>query len=127
MTSTALTLEMVLPPSIAGVTDAELDVIRSLVATWHKKYRRNVLRSTYYDAKMPLKPTGNIPPEAYARIRAVVGWPAKSVTALAQRTVFDGFVAPGQASDPFGFGPLRSEERRVGRAGRAVCWSCCTY
>lgn len=89
-----------LPRYMTNVTDAELDTIRSLVATWREKYRRNVLRASYYDGKMPLKPTGNIPAEAFHRIRAVLGWPEKAVSALAERTVFDGFVVPGQEQDP---------------------------
>lgn len=90
-----------LPRFMTNVTDAELDVIRSLVKTWREKYARNLVRSTYYDGKMALKPTGNIPPEAFRRIRAVLGWPEKAVSGLAERTVFDGFVTPGQDQDPF--------------------------
>lgn len=90
-----------LPRFMVNVTDGELDVIRSLVKTWHEKQRRNLLRSVYYDGKMPLKHTGNIPPEAFRRIKAVLGWPQKAVSGLAARTVFDGFVTPDAARDPF--------------------------
>lgn len=100
-----------LPRIMTNVTDAELDTIRQLVATWRAKYTRNVLRSTYYDGKMPLKPTGNIPPEAFARIRAVLGWPEKAVTALTQRQVFDGFVAAGQEEDPFALNEILDDNR----------------
>ena len=86
---------------MTNVSEAELDTIRALVAVWRQKYPRNLLRSTYYDGKMPLKPTGNIPPEAFRRIRAVLGWPEKAVGGLAERTVFDGFVTSGQDQDPF--------------------------
>jgi hypothetical protein len=90
-----------LPRIMVNVTELELDTIRTLIATWQAKYPRNLLRSTYYDGKMPVKPTGNIPPEAFARIRAVLGWPEKTVSGLAQREIFDGFVSPGQDQDPF--------------------------
>ncbi|MCG7284973.1 phage portal protein [Cellulomonas sp. ACRRI] len=96
---------------MTNVTAAELDTIRSLVATWRAKQPRNLLRSTYYDGKMPLKPTGNIPPEAFHRIKAVLGWPEKSVSGLAERTVFDGYVSPGQTQDPFGLTPLLEANR----------------
>lgn len=96
---------------MTNVTDAELDVIRRLVAKWHAKYPRNVLRSTYYDGKMPLRPTGNIPPEAFARIRAVLGWPEKAVSGLAQRQIFDGFVVPGQEQDPFELTDILDQNR----------------
>lgn len=90
-----------LPRIMTNIDAAELDVVRRLFATWQQKYPGNVVRSTYYDAKMPFKPTGNIPQEASARIRAVLDWPEKSVTGLAERNVFDGFVAPGSGQDPF--------------------------
>lgn len=90
-----------LPRFMTNVDDDELDTIRSLVAVWRKKYQRNLIRSTYYDGKMPLKPTGNVPAEAARRIRAVLGWPEKAVSGLAERTIFDGFVTPGQDQDPF--------------------------
>ncbi|NKY08935.1 phage portal protein [Cellulomonas hominis] len=95
-----------LPRFMTNVTDAELDTIRSLVATWRAKQPRNLLRSVYYDGKMPLKPTGNIPAEAFRRIKAVLGWPEKAVGGLADRTVFDGFVSPGQQQDPFGLSEM---------------------
>jgi len=104
-------LDEFLPRVMTNVTDAELGVIRALVAKWREKYPRNLLRSTYFDGKMPLKPTGNIPAEAHSRIKAVLGWPAKSVTALAHRTVFDGFVTPGQDQDPFDLAALLDANR----------------
>lgn len=96
---------------MTNVSDAELDVIRSLVATWRAKYGRNLIRSTYYDGKMPMKPTGNIPPEAFRRIKAVLGWPEKAVSGLAERTIFDGFVTPGQDQDPFGLSDVLDANR----------------
>lgn len=99
MTAVAIIDE--LPRAIAGVSDDDLRVIQKLAATWRAKLSRNQLRSVYYDGKMSLQPTGNIPAEAMQRIRAVLGWPAKSVQALAQRTVFDGFVVPSTVQDPF--------------------------
>jgi len=86
---------------MSNVTDAELDVVRALVARWREKQPRNMLRSVYYDGKMPLKPSGNIPAEAMARIRAVLDWPEKAVSALAERSIFEGFVSPGDDQDPF--------------------------
>lgn len=90
-----------LPAIVSGISDAELDTIRSLFDVWDKKRRRNLLRSVYFDGKMPLKPTGNIPAEAMRRITAVLDWPEKAVTTLAERSIFEGFVAPGGGDDPF--------------------------
>lgn len=90
------------PQNVAGVSDAELDTIRGLFQVWADKHQRNMLRSAYFDGKMPLKPTGNIPVESMQKIRAVLDWPEKAVTALAERSVFEGFVSPGGEQDPFG-------------------------
>jgi len=99
------------PTFIAGVDDAELDVIRSLFVKWQAKYPRNVIRSEYFDMKVRVKPTGNIPREAMARIEAVSEWPEKAVTALAERSVFEGFVTPGGTQDPFALSGLLSDNR----------------
>jgi hypothetical protein len=101
----------ILPKFMTGVSELELDIIRGLLAVWRDKYPRNVIRSSYYDGKMALKPSGNIPPEAFARIRAVLGWPEKSVSGLSQRTIFDGFVTPGQDQDPFELNRILDENR----------------
>lgn len=100
-----------LPNAIAGVSEAELDTIRSLYAVWTKKRPRNVLRSVYFDGKMALKPTGNIPREAMSRIEAVLDWPEKAVTTLAERSVFEGFVTPGATQDPFDLEPILDANR----------------
>lgn len=100
-----------LPNAIAHVSDQELDTIRSLWAEWQKKHPRNVLRSAYFEGKNPLKPTGNIPREAMSRIEAVLDWPEKAVTTLAERSVFEGFVAPAQPEDPFDLGAILDANR----------------
>lgn len=89
------------PSIVAGVTEDELDLIRALFAKWQSTYPRNVLRSQYFDMRVRIKPTGNIPADALARVEAVSEWPAKAVTELAERSVFEGFVTPGGVQDPF--------------------------
>lgn len=89
------------PRFVSNVTDAELDAIRSLFEVWSQKYPRNVVRSRYRDMRVKIKPTGNMPAEAIARVQAVSEWPDKAVTALAERSVFEGFVTPGGEQDPF--------------------------
>ena len=89
------------PTFISGVEDAELDTIRGLFSEWAAKYPRNRVRSQYRDMKVRIKPSGNIPDEAIARVEAVSDWPEKAVTALAERSIFEGFVAPGMDGDPF--------------------------
>src|SRR5690606_4723135 len=99
------------PRFVAGVTDQELDVIAGLFAEWAAKYPRNLLRSNYRNMKIRVKPTGNIPEEAIARVEAVSDWPEKAVTALAERSVFEGFVTPGETQDPFELSALLDANR----------------
>lgn len=101
----------VLPRFMTGVSDAELDVIRELLTSWREKFPRNVLRSAYVDGKMPLKHAGIIPPEAFSRIRAVLDWPEKAVSTLAERSLFEGFVAPGGQQDPFDLRSVLDDNR----------------
>ncbi len=89
------------PSVIRGVSDDERDVIAALFREWQAKFPRNVKRSAYFDGKMPLRPTGNIPAESMQKIRAWLYWPEKAVTALSERSVFEGCGAPGFRQDPF--------------------------
>lgn len=108
---TAFTGVWTAPSFISGVDEAELDAIKSLFDVWQEKYPRNLLRSEYFDLKVKLKPTGNIPIEAMQRIEAVSDWPEKAVTALAERSVFEGFVTPGGEQDPFDLSGILDENR----------------
>jgi hypothetical protein len=100
------------PPGwVQGVDDDEFDLIRGLFRVWSEKFPRNVLRSAYSEGRMPLKPTGNIPEEAMQKIEAVLDWPEKAVSALAERSVFEGFVAPGNARDPFELDSILDQNR----------------
>lgn len=99
------------PQYVSGVTDDELDVIKALFSKWQAKYPRNLIRSKYHDMKVRVKPSSNIPAEAMARVEAVSGWPEKAVTALAERSVFEGFVTPGGDQDPFDLSPLLDANR----------------
>lgn len=99
------------PSVIRGVSDDERDVIAALFREWQAKFPRNMKRSAYFDGKMPLKPTGNIPAESMQKIRAVLDWPEKAVTALSERSVFEGFVSPGGEQDPFGLDAILDANR----------------
>lgn len=100
-----------LPRFVTNVSDDELDVIRELVRVWQKKYAKNLERSMYFDAKMPLKATGNIPAEAMRRIEAVLDWPEKAVSALAERSVFEGFVTASGSQDPLELKAILDDNR----------------
>lgn len=89
------------PVRIDNTSDVELDVVRELVQVWRDKLPGNLLRSTYYDGKAPLKDLGIAVPPSMRRLDVVLGWPEKAVRALASRNIWDGFVAPGADDDPF--------------------------
>lgn len=89
------------PTRIPDLTDAENDLLRQLGKTWAAKRPRNVLRSVYYDGRAPLKDLRISLPPQLRNLRAVLGWPEKSVRALSRRNIFDGFVTPGAEQDPF--------------------------
>lgn len=99
------------PTFVAGVRDDELDTIKGLFAEWGAKYPRNLIRSQYRDMKVRIKPSGNIPEEAIRRIEAVSDWPEKAVSALAERSIFEGFVSPGVEQDPFGLAGILDANR----------------
>lgn len=100
------------PRFMTNVSDQELDIIRGLLKVWAEKAPRNTLRSTYFDGKMPFKDLGiSVPPQVARAVKATLGWPAKAVTKLAERNVFDGFVAPTAGVDPFAIGGLLDANR----------------
>lgn len=112
MIASSTYLDNITPQYMQGVTDQELDIIRGLVAVWAKKRPRNVLRSVYFDGKMPFRDLGiGVPPQILRKVKATLGWPAKAVTKLAERSVFDAFVAPNSTSDPFEISGLLDDNR----------------
>ena len=112
MIASSTYLDNITPQFMQGVTDQELDIIRGLIAVWAKKRPRNVLRSVYFDAKMPFRDLGiGVPPQILRKVKAAVGWPAKAVTKLAERSVFDAFVAPNSTTDPFEISALLDDNR----------------
>lgn len=78
--------------NIAGVPDDDMDDIRRLLDLWRAKYPRNLLRSAFYDARQRFNNLGiSIPNIVADKAGVVVGWPQKSVRALADKSVFEGF------------------------------------
>lgn len=100
------------PVSIKGVTDDELDLIRKALSVWHAKKPRNMVRETYYDGKIPVRDLGiSTPPGVKQRVRAVLDWPQRACTMLAERSIFDGFAAPDMGEDPFELSELLDANR----------------
>ena len=77
---------------IANVPDDDMTDIIRLLELWRAKYPRNLLRSAFYDAKQRFNNLGiSIPNIVAQKAGVVVGWPQKSVRALADKSVFEGF------------------------------------
>ncbi len=77
---------------IAGIPDDDMQTVRRLLELWRDKYPRNLLRSAFYDAKQRFNNLGISIPNAIAqKAGVVVGWPQKSVRALADKSMFEGF------------------------------------
>ncbi|MDR2108924.1 MAG: phage portal protein [Coriobacteriales bacterium] len=77
--------------SIAGLSDVELAMLKELLTVWDKKRSNNAIRAEYYSGHNRLKDLGISIPPRMRNTRAVVGWPAKAVDALAARSRFEGF------------------------------------
>ena len=80
-------------------SDAAL--LGELVQVWESKRTRNLVRSTYYDGAAPLKDFGISLPPKMRSIEAALGWIAKGVHAVTDRSKFEGFVSTDGAEDPF--------------------------
>lgn len=62
-----------------------------LFQIWRNKYPRNLLRSRYFNAVEELKNLNiSVPTKVADKVRAVTGWPAKAVRALADLTRYQG-------------------------------------
>ena len=98
-----MTVSLVAPGADLVLSHAEGDLLARLVRVYAEKRPRNVLRSVYYEGKQPFRDFGiAIPPQIVNQFENVLGWPAKGVNALTDRSVFEGFVSPSGADDPFG-------------------------
>jgi hypothetical protein len=64
---------------------------------------RNLLRASYYEGKRAIKQVGSIIPPQYYKLGLTLGWSAKAVDALAQRTNLDRFIWPDGDLDSLGF------------------------
>lgn len=82
-----------------GLYDDEREKLSELIDTWHAKLERNKLKTCYYEAKEVIKNLGIAIPEEFEDVEIACGWPAKAVDYLAARSIFDGFVYPGEDDD----------------------------
>lgn len=93
------------PTHIQGLPEGEMELLVKAWKTWARHYSKNRLLSVYYDGHRAFTDMGiSIPPQMQ-HTKAALGWPAKAVTALARKHVFEGYSAQGQV-DAFDAGEI---------------------
>lgn len=78
--------------SAEGLPDAYRVTVRALLETYRRKLTRNLLRDRYYTMHQAPRNLGISVPPNLRNLEQVIGWPAKAVNALANRSQFDGYV-----------------------------------
>ena len=79
---------------INGINEDDYPIINKLFKLWRQKYPRNMLRSAYYDARNRFRDLRvAIPPQIASQAVSTIGWAEKSVRALADKSVFEGFIS----------------------------------
>lgn len=89
-----------LPACVAGARGLSAEdsaIVADLVRVWSQKRANNALRSAYYDMDRKVKDLGIAVPPRLTAMRQAVGWPAKAVDALCDRSQFDGFVCDDES------------------------------
>lgn len=105
--------------SITGMDRTDLDTTMRLLKVWRAKYPRNLLRTRFYDAKQRFRNLQIAVPNTVAeKIGNVVGWPQKSVRALADKSVFEGFETPG--NDPHGIAAIMADNELTADVSEAI-------
>jgi len=90
-------------------SDAAL--LGELVNVWLAKRPTNLVRSSYYDGEAALKDFGISLPPQMRRIEAALGWIAKGVHAVTDRSKFEGFVSTDGSDDPFNLANILWDNR----------------
>ena len=85
--------------AVPGLSEAELSMLKDLLKVWHKKLLNNSVRMEYYNGHNHLKDLGISIPPSLRSTKAVVGWPAKAVDALAARSRLEGFTFAEDTED----------------------------
>lgn len=99
------------PPVNLDDNGPDTKLLAALLTVWREKYRRNVKRSVYYDGETVLKDFGISLPPSMRHIGAALGWSAKGVHAVTDRSRFEGFVSASDVKDPFGLDQIMWDNR----------------
>lgn len=90
---------------------SDTGLLRDLVKVFEDHRSRNVVRSSYYDGEQTLKDFGISLPPQMRSIGAALGWAAKGVHAVTDRSRFEGFVSASGGEDPLGLEQVLSDNR----------------
>lgn len=104
----SLALSVPVPKVDLGV---HTDLFKVLWAKWGSLSSRNLTRSVYYDGEAALKDFGISIPPALTGVQAALGWSAKGVHAVTDRSQFEGFVSPSGVEDPLAISGILDANR----------------
>lgn len=83
----------------AGLRESDRATVSDLVNVWRDRLPRNRLRESYYTMHATLKDLEISIPPSLTDINAAIGWPAKAVDVLADRSRFDGFTCADEEAE----------------------------
>lgn len=115
--------------SAAGLRPGDAQTVRDLCETYRRRLARNYLRRGYYLMHRRPRELGIAVPPHLRRLEQVVGWPAKAVDSLANRSQFDGFVtADDSTTDALAGVALDNSLKRLYRqAVKSELQCCCAF
>lgn len=93
------------------LNNGDASLLGELLQVWRSKRNMNMTRSVYYDGEAALQDFGISLPPQMRSITAALGWVAKGVNAVTDRSKFEGFVLPDGTDDPFGLEQIMYENR----------------
>lgn len=113
------TVEDITGLSIDGVTEVEMDGIRSALNEWNARLSKNQRRSLYYDTEQAFKDLGLTLPPQLKNAKFYLGWGTKAVRTPAMRSQFEALRLPG-TENPFELGQVLHENRFALEFSQAV-------
>ena len=121
-----------IPSDIAaarGLRPEDAQTVCDLCETYRSRLPRNHLRRGYYLMHQRPKELGIAVPPHLRNLEQVVGWPAKAVDSLANRSQFDGFVTSDEdaTEELSGIVSSNSLKRLYRQAVKSELQCCCSF
>lgn len=126
---TRLAVDFAPPTTVKGLPQDALEELHKCWKVWAKHLDKNQLLNTYYDGHRAFEDLGIAIPPQMRKTRAALGWPAKAVTALARKHVFEGYSLQGQtdAFDVAGLLNLNAFEAELAQAITSAYKHSCAF